>query len=421
MLPSRVSASRRRLLQFIAASPLIAPDVRRAWAQGAAATGTRPPDPMVWAALDPSLVIARPEDAINIFDFEVAARNTVPPAHFGYMAGGVEAEVSLRANREGFTKFQLRPRRLNDVSKLDMSMSIFGQTWGSPVYIAPVGGCMAYHPEAEVAVAHAAQKGNHLQMLSSFANTAIEDAIEARGAPVVFQLYPTRSYDVAKSLCLRAKAAGSQAIAVTVDRVSGRRMETQERLARQDTRTCTDCHDNSSVETSLQRKVNFDRIDFAAAGIKGVVSDNVTWDRLKRLHDDVKMPMLIKGVMTPEDAELCVRTGFDGMIVSNHGGRAEDSGLSTIEALEPILAAVKGRIPVLVDSGFRRGADVVKALAMGATAVGVGRPYLWGLGSFGQEGVEQVLAMIHGETRVAMAQCGAASIKQLTPGHVRHI
>ena len=147
----------------------------------------------------------------------------------------------------------------------------------------------------------------------------------------------------------------------------------------------------------------------------------LTWDVMRRLRDETKMKFLVKGVMTAADAKLCVENGFDGLVVSNHGGRAENSGRSTIEALSEIVPAVKGKIPVLVDSGFRRGSDVVKALAMGAAAVGIGRPYLWGLGAFGQEGVERVLEIVHAETRTVMAQCGAASVKQLTPEHVRYI
>jgi isopentenyl diphosphate isomerase/L-lactate dehydrogenase-like FMN-dependent dehydrogenase len=139
------------------------------------------------------------------------------------------------------------------------------------------------------------------------------------------------------------------------------------------------------------------------------------------MRDTTKMKILLKGIVTAEDAKLCVQNGVDGFIVSNHGGRAEDTGRSTIEALPEILAAVGGRIPVLVDSGFRRGTDVIKALAMGATAVGIGRPYIWGLGAFGQSGVERVLELIRLETQAAMAQCGAASVKKLAPALVRHV
>ena len=176
-----ISASRRRLLQFLAASPLAAPALREAWGAEPTATFTRWPDPAIWAPFDPTLIIQSPAEASNVFDFEPACREAVPPAHFGYMTGGVEDGASVRDNREGFQKFQLLPRRLTDVSKLDMQVELFGTTWGSPVYACPVGGCMAYHPEGERAVSTAARAGNHMQMLSTFANTSIEEAIKARG------------------------------------------------------------------------------------------------------------------------------------------------------------------------------------------------------------------------------------------------
>jgi 4-hydroxymandelate oxidase len=415
-----ISTNRRRLLQFLAASPLAAPALREAWGAEPVASFTRWPDPVIWAPFDPTLIIQSPAEASNAFDFEPACREAVPPAHFGYMTGGVEDGASMRDNREGFQEFQLLPRRLNDVSKLDMKVELFGTTWGSPVYACPVGGCMAYHPEGERAVSTAARTGNHMQMLSTFANTSIEEAIEARGAPVVFQLYARWGYEVAKEMCMRAEAAGSTAVAVTIDRVAGRVMEAQERLERVDDRTCTDCHDRSSSQAANIRKVHVAELNFAAVG-RAREPFALTWDVMRRLRDETKMKFLVKGVMTAADATLCVENGFDGLVVSNHGGRAENSGLSTIEALSEIVPAVKGKIPVLVDSGFRRGSDVVKALAMGAAAVGIGRPYLWGLGAFGQEGVERVLEIVHAETRTVMAQCGAASVKQLTPAHVRHI
>ncbi len=415
-----VSANRRRLLQFLAASPLAAPAFHEAWGAEPANSFTRWPDPAIWAPFDPKLIIQSPAEANNVFDFELACREAVPPAHFGYLTGGVEDGASMRDNRDGFQNFQLLPRRLTDVSTIDMQVDLFGTTWGSPVYACPVGGCMAYHPDGERAVSIAARAGNHMQMLSTFANTSIEEAIEARGAPVVFQLYARWGYEVAKEMCKRAEAAGSEAVVVTIDRVASRVMEAQERLERLDDRACADCHDRSSPQAANIRKVHVAELTFTAAD-RACEPYVLTWDVMRRLHDETKMKFLVKGVMTAADAELCVENGFDGLVVSNHGGRAENSGLSTIEALSEIAPAVKGKTPILVDSGFRRGSDVVKALAMGATAVGIGRPYLWGLGAFGQEGVERVLEIIHVETRSVMAQCGAASVKQLTPEHVRHI
>jgi isopentenyl diphosphate isomerase/L-lactate dehydrogenase-like FMN-dependent dehydrogenase len=188
------------------------------------------------------------------------------------------------------------------------------------------------------------------------------------------------------------------------------------RLWRSDKRDCGSCH-GLGLARFVQRKPNFDGLDIS--GINSTGATNLTWEFVKRLRDTVKTRLVLKGLMTAEDALLAVDNGLDGIIVSNHGGRAEDSGRSTIDALPEIVEAVDGRIPVLVDSGFRRGTDIVKALALGARAVCIGRPYLWGLGAFGQAGVERVLELLQQETRAAMLQVGAPSLKHLTPALVR--
>jgi isopentenyl diphosphate isomerase/L-lactate dehydrogenase-like FMN-dependent dehydrogenase len=164
--------------------------------------------------------------------------------------------------------------------------------------------------------------------------------------------------------------------------------------------------------------LRYDGIDLSSITGSGE-SSNLSWNTIKRMRDITRMKIVLKGIVTPEDAELAVQNGIDGILVSNHGGRGEDNGRSTIDALPEIIAAVNGRMPVIVDSGFRRGTDVIKALAMGAQAVGIGRPYLWGLGAFGQEGVERVLDLLRTETRTAMQQCGVHSVKELNPSFVR--
>lgn len=411
------AASRRRLLQFLAASPLLSYGGVTAFAGEGPSVPTKLPDPIPWAPIETQDLIATPKDAINVFDFEPVARKNVPPAHFGYMASGIDDEVTLRANREGFLKFQLRPRRLNDVSKVDTRIELFGATWDSPVVIAPTGGNRAYDPDGEIAVAKAAKAGNHLQILSTVASASVEDATEARGKPIWFQLYASPSWDVAKALVKRAENAGCPVVAVTVDRVGGRNQETFFRLRRTDSRNCTECHDLTSIHGRVEMSPNLAGID--VAGLTSLQSSNMTWDFIRRLRDTTKMKIVLKGIVTPEDAKLCVKNGVDGFIVSNHGGRAEDSGRSTIDALPEIVAAVGGHIPILVDSGFRRGTDIVKALAIGARAVCVGRPYLWGLGAFGQAGVERVLEILRTETHAAMQQCGVRSVKGLTPAFVR--
>ena len=187
------------------------------------------------------------EDAINVFDFEPVARKNIPPAHFGYMASGIDDEVTLRANREGFLKFQLRPRRLVDVSKVDMSADILGTRYDTPIVIAPIGGHKAYHAGGEEAVARAAKAGNHLMILSTQSTTSPEDVMKARGAPIWYQLYATNKWEVTKAFVTRAERAGCLAVAVTVDRNGGRNQETLFRLQRTDARDCSACHDRSSL------------------------------------------------------------------------------------------------------------------------------------------------------------------------------
>src|SRR5580692_7594251 len=390
------ATSRRRFLQYCAASPLLASG---AFAANALEAPSKLPDPMLWAPPGSIDLIKTPKEAINVFDFEPVARQNVPPAHFGYMASGIDDEVTLRANREDMKKFQLMPHRLNDVSKVDTSIELFGTKYDSPIFVAPTG-------------------GNQLQILSTSSNFSVDDVTKARGAPIWFQLYASSSFDVAKALIKRADGAGCPVLAVTIDRIAGRNQETLFRLMKSDTRECSGCHDRSSFAARAMRRHNYDGIDLT--GIKGGgESSNLDWDTVKRMRDVTKMKIMLKGVVTAEDAELAVQNGIDGILVSNHGGRGEDNGRSTIDALPEIIAAVNGRIPVIVDSGFRRGTDAVKALAMGAQAVGIGRPYLWGLGAFGQEGVERVLDIVDTETRVAMQQCGVRSVQELNPSFVR--
>jgi 4-hydroxymandelate oxidase len=408
------AASRRRFLQYLAASPLFASG---AFSASGTEVPSKLPDPMIWAPAGGDL-IDDPKRAINVFDFEPVARQNEPPAHFGYMASGLDDEVTLRANREGFLKFQLLPRRLNDVSKVDSSIELFGTRYDSPIFVCPTGGNQFFHPDGEVAVAKAARAGNHLQILSTSSNFSVEDVTKARGAPIWFQLYASPQWEVAQALIKKADAAGCPVLMVTVDRIAGRNQETLFRLMRTDTRECSACHDRGSFAGRVVRRHNYDGIDLS--GITGGgESSNLTWDTVKRMRDVTRMKIMLKGIVTAEDAELAVKNGLDGILVSNHGGRGEDNGRSTIDALPEIIAAVKGRIPVIVDGGFRRGTDAVKALAMGAQAVGIGRPYLWGLGAFGQEGVERVLEIVRTETRAAMQQCGVRSVKELNASFVR--
>ena len=402
------STSRRLFLKFLAASPLLA------YAGVAAQAADRP---SILEALEGAAdLITSPGEAINVFDFEPVARKNISPAHFGYLASGIDSEVTLRANREAFSRYYLRPRRLYDVSRVDTSIELFGVKYATPIILAPTGGNKAFHPEGEVAVAKGARKGGHLLILATPATTSVEEATAARGAPIWFQLYATPSWPIAHTLVKRAESAGCPVVVVTVDRLAGRNQETFERLRRRDPRDCTTCH-SPGIQGQLRRRPMFDGIDLS--GLTSFQSANMTWDFIQRLRAATTMKIVIKGILTEEDAARCVESGADGVIVSSHGGRGEDSGRATLDCLPEVVSAVGGRLPVLVDSGFRRGTDIVMALAMGAQGVCIGRPYLWGLGAFGQAGVEQVLQILRTELEVAMKQCGVRSRQELTPAFVR--
>lgn len=408
------ASSRRRFLQFLAASPLFAGTSLAAFA-AEGDSPARTADPFAWAPRDYQHLISSPQEALDVFDFEPVMHHNVPPAHFGYMASGVDDDVTLRANREGFLKFQLRPRRLIDVSTVDMSSEILGEKYNSPIIIAPTGGHRAYHADGEEGVARAAKVGDHLMILSTQATASVADVIAARGRPIWSQLYATNKFEIAKHHVESMERQGSVAVAVTVDRVGRRNQETALRMVRLDTRQCSSCHDHSSLAADNRDKPMYQGADLS--GLKNIQSSALTWEDIKRLRDLTKMKMVIKGILAWEDAKIAAETGIDAIIVSNHGGRADESGRSTIETL-PEIVAVAGTMPVLIDSGFRRGTDFVKALCMGAKGIAIGRPYLWGLGAFGQAGVERVLEILRNELMVAMQQAGAPSLRHLKPSMV---
>jgi 4-hydroxymandelate oxidase len=413
-MPVDQATSRRQFLKFMSASPLFVSGSVAALAREAP---SKLPDPMIWAPQNLEELIKAPKEAINVFDFEPVCRKNVPPAHFGYMASGIDDEVTLRANREGFLKFQLRPRRLVDVSKVDMSTEILGVKYDTPIVLAPVGGQRSFHDEGELASARGAKAGNHLQILSTATSTGVEDVTAARGAPIWYQLYATNKWEVGQAMVKRAENAGCPVVAVTVDRSGGRNQETLFRMRPSDTRDCSGCHDRSTLQSNLRTRAMYQGLDLS--GLRNTQSSAMTWEFFKRLRDTTKMKIVIKGILAWEDAVLAADNGIDAIIVSNHGARSEDSGRSTIDALPEIVEAVKGRIPILVDSGFRRGSDIVKALCMGASAVCVGRPYIWGLGAFGQAGVERVLELLRIETHAMMQQVGAPTFRHLVPAMVR--
>jgi isopentenyl diphosphate isomerase/L-lactate dehydrogenase-like FMN-dependent dehydrogenase len=363
-------------------------------------------------------LITAASQALDVFDFERVARKVLPPAHFGYLATGVDGDETLHANREGFANYGLRVRRMVDLGKIDTSVNLFGTSWETPLFLDPVGSQRAFHPDGELASARAARSKKHLQLLSTVSSTSVEDVTAARGAPIWYQLYPTDHWPVTQALVRRAESAGCPVIALTVDLQGGSNRLTAARSIPRDSRDCAACHTSKPPQwfQDMARKPMFRGLDLSAVTDMTPISMN--WDYIKRLRDIWPRKLIIKGIVTREDAELAVDHGLDGVLVSNHGGRAEDSGRSSLDSLVEVVAGARGRVPVLVDSGFRRGTDVFKALALGATAVGIGRAYIWGLASFGQEGVERVLDILREELRIAMRQAGTRSISEINASYV---
>ena len=422
--------TRRKFLQMLSASPLLASPGLLAGSFGNLLAAGEVTEKKFLDWLDSiqqsDEVIASPDQAFDVMDFEPAARKALPPAHFGYLATGVDDDGTVRANREGYSRIQIRARRLVDVENIDMSVSLFGTKWNTPIVLSPVSGEKAFHPEGEVAVARAAGAKGHLMMLSTVATSSIEDVIAARGGRVWQQLYPTNVWEVGRAIVKRAEAAGSPAIVLTVDLQEGSNRETLFRAERVDKRECSACHQSAYTGDArgrvrggsggfaqyASRKPMFNGLDLSK--VTAAQPANLNWDFVKRLRDTVTVKLLIKGIVTREDAQLAVEHGVDGLMVSNHGGRAEETLRSTIESLPEVIEGVAGRVPVIVDGGVRRGTDIFKALALGASAVGIGRPYAWGLAAFGRPGVEAVLEILRREFRTIMRQVGTISVEKIT-------
>ena len=330
------------------------------------------------------------------------ARGRLPKPVYNFIAGGADDEKTMRANREAFDRLQLRVRRLVDVSKVDTSMRLFGETHETPIILAPVGLQRPMHPEGELASARGAAAKKHLMIASTASSYSIGEIAEASGRPVWFQLYPTTDRDATRDLLRQAEAAGCPVVALTVD---------------------------LPVIASRERAIGYipallssdpDPVgNFRGKPLPSSIGDpSLSWDFVAWLKANTRMKVLLKGIVTREDAKLSVEHGADGLIVSNHGGRQEESNRGTMECLPEVLEAVQGRLPVLIDGGFRRGTDIFKALALGAAAICIGRPYVWGLSAFGQSGVEQVLDLLRAELVRAMQLAGTPSLREIKPEFV---
>ena len=401
-----VSIARREFLKFLAASPYVAAagGVTAFLERKAAAQDAR----------EASGVIKSPAEALDVLDFEEAARSKVMPGHWAYMVSGVDDDGTVRANREGYQHVQLRPRRLRDATKVDMRVELFGTVYNSPIFLCPTGGNKAFNPEGELAVARAAKSHRTLQILSTMTSTAPEEVNRTLGRPVWQQFYAPDSWAVCEKLMRRFEAAGCSVIVLTVDNTTGRNSETFLRMRPKDISQCTACH-ASANGPALSERPMYDGIN-----MKGIHALNpaMDWAFVDRVRKSWTGKFLIKGIDGGEDARLCIEHGIDGIVVSNHGGRSTETLRSTIEALPEVVAAVGGRVPVFVDGGVRRGTDAFKALALGATAVGIGRPYLWGLGAFGQPGVDRVVEILQDELKLAMGNCGTQKISDIGRAYV---
>jgi isopentenyl diphosphate isomerase/L-lactate dehydrogenase-like FMN-dependent dehydrogenase len=375
---------RRQFLQFLAASPLLT--TYEAFAAEVEETlGAR---------------LKNPSDVINVFEMEQVARENVPYAHFGYLASGTDSDGTLHANMMGYSRFQIRPRRLVNVARIDTKINFLGAQADSPIVLCPIGSCGAFHKDAESGAARASAAKNTHMIISTQASDSIEDVMAARGGqPLWFQLYSTSVWDNTVAMLKRAEAAGCTTVCFTIDLPGGRNVETQELFRRIDDRFCEECHYEGKQKPML-----------AGLAPGGLVDPALTWEVIARMKDATSMNVMVKGLEVGEDAEAAVAAGVDGIIVSNHGGRATDTGRGTIECLPEVVKAVNGRVPVMVDGGIRRGTDVFKALALGASAVGIGRPYCWGLGAFGQAGVERVIDLLNRELAICMRGSGTVSL-----------
>ena len=335
---------------------------------------------------------------VNVFEYEALAQARMAPGAWAFYSSGAWGEETLRDNRVAFERIWLRPRVLVDVSVIDTRTTVLGIPISMPVLVAPTAAQCLAHPDGECATAQAAGKAQTLMVASTDASRSLEDIAQAATGPLWFQLYMYTPENVEK-LVRRAEAAGYRALVVTVDAA---RWGPQERVTRADFSLPPHLHEANFIEDDPQ-------------------VDNVfgTWETISWLRALTSLPILLKGILTAEDARLAVEHGAAGIVVSNHGGRQLDGVQATIDALPEVVAAVQGRCEVYLDGGIRRGTDVLKALALGARAVLVGRPVLWGLAANGAEGVYHVLELLRRELELAMALSGRPTLDSIDASLLR--
>jgi 4-hydroxymandelate oxidase len=352
------------------------------------------------------------DELLTALDFEAVAYEKLPREVYNYTAYGTCTEFTLRRNRESFDWVDLVPNAVADVSSVNTATEVLGTKMAYPIMLAPSAGHVALHPDGEAGTHQGATAASNTPMIVSYvASLPIEKTAEAASGPFWYQLYPRQQIDENREPLERAQTAGCQAIVVTVDQQVG---YYERRL-----------HDRNLLPPSGDDRLNRRRARRRGAEQKPNPYRISTgrlwyeWKLFEQLRAFIKTPMLAKGVLTARDARLCIEHGLDGIIVSNHGGRALDYSPSSLEVLPEIVDAVGGKIPVLIDGGFRRGSDILKALALGASAVCLGRVPRWGLGSFGAPGVQRVLEILQTELVLAMAHTGRPTLASIDPTLVR--
>ena len=349
-------------------------------------------------------------DLVNVWDYERAAEERLDPGAFGYVAGGANDEWTLRENRAAFERWVLRPRMLVDVAHVTTATTVLGTESSMPLFVAPTAFQRTVHPDGELAMARAAAGAGTVMCLSTFATATIEEvAAAAPDAPRWFQLYWSSDRGFVCDVVERAEAAGFTAVIVTVD---------LPRLGRRERDLLTGFVVPEELPVPAFLALAKAARAVSPEDISWAVDDTLTWHDLEWLRSVTSLPVLVNGVLTSEDALLAAKAGVDGVVVSNHGGRQLDGVAPALDALPEVVEAAGDRLVVLMDGGIRRGADVVKALALGAQAVLAGRPPLWGLGAAGADGAQRVLELLRDELELALALCGCTSPAEVTRGHV---
>jgi isopentenyl diphosphate isomerase/L-lactate dehydrogenase-like FMN-dependent dehydrogenase len=359
--------------------------------------------------------VSASHDPVNLFDLEAAAKARMDPAAYDYFAGGADAELTLADNRRAFDRYALRPRVLIGVDTVDTSTAVLGSRLALPVALAPTAFNKLAHPDGEIAAARAAGDAGTVMCCSTIASTNLEDVAAIATGPLWFQLYVYRDRSVTEDLIRRAEAAGFQALVLTVDtpRLGRRERDVRNRFALPDGVSIANLDRYGADATRWPTSSSFTEY------VHRLLDASLTWEAVEWLRSRTRLPVLIKGVLTAADAELAAVHGAAGVIVSNHGGRQLDGSLATIDALPEVASQVGERLTVLLDGGVRRGTDVLKALALGASAVLIGRPYLWGLAADGEAGVRRVLDMLRVEFELALALAGCRSVADVTPDLVQ--